>query len=343
MLPAIFGLAGATLSAEERSLFQRVNPLGFILFGRNVEQRDQLRALTDSLREVTGRDDLPILIDQEGGRVARLTPPEWLSWPPAATFAAAYKKDPELACQAARCNYEALGLELAEVGITVDCAPVLDVPQLGAHDIIGDRAFGDGVDSIVHLGAVALEGLAAAGVVGVIKHIPGHGRAGADSHLALPEVTASTEELAIDLAPFQALAYAPMAMTAHIRYPAWDNIHCATLSPTIIRSVIREQTGFDGLLMSDDLDMKALEGSIPELGLQAVQAGCDVALNCWGRYDDMCGLADSLPPASDDCRRRLDAAMTARTPFSGSMAELNERKRVLIEERDSLVAEASLS
>ena len=339
MLPAIFGLAGATLSAEERSLFQRTNPLGFILFGRNVENRGQLSALTDSLREVTGRDNLPILIDQEGGRVARLGPPELLCWPPAETFAVAYNKDPDKARQAARCNFEALGLELAEVGITVDCAPVLDVPQPGAHDIIGDRAFGDGVDSIVHLGAAALEGLAAAGIVGVIKHIPGHGRAGADSHLALPEVTASTEELAIDLAPFKALAYAPMAMTAHIRYPAWDDVHCATLSPRIIQSVIREHIGFDGLLMSDDLDMKALEGSIPELGLQAVQAGCDVALNCWGRYDDMCGLADLLPPAGADCRRRLEAAMAARTPYTGSAAELQERKQAVIDERDTLIGQ----
>ena len=339
MLPVIFGLAGPVLSTEERSLFQRTNPLGFILFGRNVENRDQLSALTDSLREATGRDNLPILIDQEGGRVARLGPPEWLSWPSAATFAAAYTKDPDKARQAARCNFEALGLELAEVGITVDCAPVLDVPQPGAHDIIGDRAFGDGVDSIVQLGAAALEGLAKAGIVGVIKHIPGHGRAAADSHLALPEVTASAEELATDLAPFKALAYAPMAMTAHIRYPAWDEDQCATLSPRIIQSVIREHIGFDGLLMSDDLDMKALEGSIPELGLQAVQAGCDVALNCWGRYDDMCGLADLLPPASGDCRRRLEAAMAARTPFSGSAAELQERKQAVIDERDTLIGQ----
>lgn len=337
MLPVIFGLAGSVLSAEERSLFQRTNPLGFILFGRNVENRGQLSALTDSLREVTGRDNLPILIDQEGGRVARLGPPEWLSWPPAETFAVAYNKDPDKACQAARCNFEALGLELAEVGITVDCAPVLDVPQPGAHDIIGDRAFGTGIDSIVQLGAAALEGLAKAGIVGVIKHIPGHGRAGADSHLALPEVTASAEELATDLAPFKALAYAPMAMTAHIRYSAWDEVQCATLSPRIVQSVIREQIGFDGLLMSDDLDMKALEGSIPELGVQALQAGCDVALNCWGRFDDMCGLADLLPPASGDCRRRLEAAMEARTPFSGSAAELQERKQAVIDERDTLI------
>jgi len=343
VLPVIFGLAGSVLSAEERSLFQRTNPLGFILFGRNVENRDQLRALTDSLREVTGRDNLPILIDQEGGRVARLGPPEWLSWPPAETFAAAYNKDPDKACQAVRCNFEALGLELAEVGITVDCAPVLDVPQPGAHDIIGDRAFGTGIDSIVQLGAAALEGLAKAGIVGVIKHIPGHGRAAADSHLALPEVTASAEELATDLAPFKALAYAPMAMTAHIRYSAWDDVHCATLSATIIRSVIREQIGFDGLLMSDDLDMKALEGSIPELGLQAVQAGCDVALNCWGRFDDMCGLADLLPPASGDCRLRLEAAMEARTPFFGSASELQERKQAVIDERDTLIKQPRLS
>jgi beta-N-acetylhexosaminidase len=337
MLPAIFGLAGLALTEQERALFQRVNPLGFIVFARNIESRKQLGALTRELREVTGRDNLPILIDQEGGRVARLGPPEWLSWPPAQVFAEAYRRDLERACRATACNFEALGLELAEIGITVDCAPVLDLPQPGAHDIIGDRAFGSDVEAIVALGRVALEGLARAGIVGVIKHIPGHGRAGADSHVALPEVTTGLDELALDLAPFKALADAPMAMTAHIRYTAWDPKHCATLSPTIIKDIIRGEIGFDGLLMSDDLDMKALEGSVPALGREAILAGCDVALNCWGKLEDMCGLAEQLPAATDECRRRLDAAMDSRVAFLGYPNELAQRQQALLAEREQLL------
>lgn len=335
MLPAILGLSGTELSAEERGFFAEVQPLGFILFARNIADKTQLRALTDSLRELTGRAALPILIDQEGGRVARLTPPEWNLWPPAQDFARAHRHNPELALRAALCNYQALALELAQVGVSVDCAPVLDVPVSGAHDIIGDRAYGGDPQVIADFGQTVRDGFQEAGLVSVIKHLPGHGRAGADSHETLPRVTASAEELARDLLPFQRHRTAPMAMTAHIVYDAWDPEHCATLSPSVIADIIRGSIDFDGLLMSDDLDMKALTGSIPERGLRAVQAGCDVALNCWGRMEDMQGLATLLPTASPDCHRRLEQAMATWRPCPDDAAQ---RQRSLVAERDRCLA-----
>ena len=337
MLPAIFGLQGPRLTEREAGFLREVQPLGIILFGRNIESRHQLRALTDTLRDLLERDNLPILIDQEGGKVARLGPPEWPVYPPAYDFSRLYQHDPEAALAAVRFNYEALGLDLAAAGITVDCAPVLDVPQPGAHDIIGNRAFGDHPDVIAKLGAAALEGLEQAGVTGVIKHIPGHGRAEADSHEALPTVTATAAELEIDLAPFQALAGAAMAMTAHVRYTAWDPEHCATLSSRVIRDIIRERIGFDGLLMSDDLDMKALHGSVPELALAALEAGCDVALNCWGKMDDMEGMARVLPEASVACRHRLADAVAHLQPL-GEAANIRDRQRRCAAERDRLLS-----
>lgn len=338
MLPAIFGLSGPVLTADEIDLFKAVEPVGFILFARNIQNRQQLRALTDSLRELVGRDNLPILIDQEGGRVARLGPPEWQRWPEAELFARLHCVDPHKARRAAQANYEALGLDLAEVGINVNCAPVLDVVQPDAHDIIGDRAFGTDPIIIADLGQAVLNGLEAAGVVGVIKHIPGHGRAMADSHEDLPVVAASDDDLNLDLAPFIALSHAPMAMTAHILYTAWDPRHCATLSPAIIRGIIRERIGFDGLLMSDDLDMKALKGSVPELAHAAIESGCDVVLNCWGKMGDMRGIATRLPEATVECRRRLTESVAHLQPL-GESANIQERQRELIAERDSLLAE----
>ena len=335
MLPAIFGLSGLNVTPEERDFFAESNPLGYILFARNIESKHQVRGLTDSLRELSGRDDLPILIDQEGGRVARLGPPEWCQWPAAQDFARAYQRDPERARNAAACNFEALGLELAQVGVSVDCAPVLDVPVPGAHDIIGDRAFGDDPLTIADLGQAAIDGFREAGVISVVKHIPGHGRAQADSHEDLPRVSASAEMLARDLLPFQHHRGAPMAMTAHIVYEVWDPEQCATLSPTVIREVIRGSIGFDGLLMSDDLDMKALRGSIAERGLGAVQAGCDVALNCWGRMADMRDLAERLPAAGPDCHRRLARAMGDWRPCP---EDAGDRQTDLIETRDRLLA-----
>lgn len=337
MLPAIFGLSGLELTDDERELFRSSDPLGFILFARNIDSPNQVLALTDALRELSGRADLPILVDQEGGRVARLGPPHWRGWPPAREFADAFARDPERARAAALCNYQALALDLVALGITVDCAPVLDVPVPGAHDIIGDRAFGEDPATIATLGAALLEGFSRVGVVGVIKHIPGHGRSHADSHEALPRVSAPAQELQRDLQPFRALADAPMAMTAHIVYEAWDEQHCATLSPRIISDVIRGDIGFDGLLMSDDLDMKALAGPVPQRGAAALQAGCDVALNCWGRIDDMRGLAEVLPSASADCLRRLTSAMSI-TAAAPNLRDIAAQQQELLARRDALLA-----
>ena len=337
MLPAIFGLSGLELTDDERELFRSSDPLGFILFARNIDTPTQVLALTDALRELSGRADLPILVDQEGGRVARLGPPHWRGWPPAREFADAFARDPERARAAALCNYQALALDLVALGITVDCAPVLDVPVPGAHDIIGNRAFGEDPATIATLGAALLEGFSRVGVVGVIKHIPGHGRSRADSHEALPRVSAPAQELQRDLQPFRALADAPMAMTAHIVYEAWDEQHCATLSPRIISDVIRGDIGFDGLLMSDDLDMKALAGPVPQRGAAALQAGCDVALNCWGRIDDMRGLAEVLPSASADCLRRLTSAMSI-AAAAPDLRDIADQQQELLARRDALLA-----
>ena len=336
MLPAIFGLSGLELTDDERELFRSSDPLGFILFARNIDTPTQVLALTNALRELSGRADLPILVDQEGGRVARLGPPHWRGWPPAREFADAFARDPERARVAALYNYQALALDLVALGITVDCAPVLDVPVPGAHDIIGDRAFGEDPATIATLGAALLEGFSRVGVVGVIKHIPGHGRSRADSHEALPRVSAPAQELQRDLQPFRALADAPMAMTAHIVYEAWDEQHCATLSPRIISDVIRGDIGFDGLLMSDDLDMKALAGPVPQRGAATLQAGCDVALNCWGRIDDMRGLAEVLPSASADCLRRLASAMSI-TAAAPDLRDIAAQQQELLARRDALL------
>ena len=337
MLPVIFGLSGPCLTADEQSFFKDANPAGYILFARNIENPEQLRALTDSLREVAGRDDLPILIDQEGGRIARLGPPHWRAWPAAATLAGLSESSADLDRAIARvqCNYEALGLELAAMGINVTCAPVLDVPQPDAHDIIGDRAFARTPETVAKLGRACLAGLQLAGVAGVIKHIPGHGRALSDSHESLPRVTTSDSELASDLAPFTALADAPMAMTAHVIYEVWDAEHCASVSATVIQEQIRQRIGFDGLLISDDLDMKALSGDIPARAAAVLAAGCDIALNCWGRLDDMNGIAEQVPAMTADATERITRACAPLRIAQGSSA-LNARIDELVARRDSL-------
>jgi len=251
MLPAILGLSGPALTDDERGFFRAADPAGYILFARNCADPAQLRSLTDSLRDLSGRADLPILVDQEGGRVARLKPPAWPAFPAAARFAALYRRAPISAIEAARAGAEAIAFVLAEAGINVDCLPVLDVPREGADEVIGDRALGGEPMQVAALGRAMLDGLAAGGVAGVVKHIPGHGRATADSHKSLPVVDADEEELAIDLAPFRALADAPMAMAAHILYPAWDDARPASASPEIIGKVIRGRIGFDGLLITE--------------------------------------------------------------------------------------------
>lgn len=309
MKPVIFGLAGETVSDDERALFRACDPAGYILFGRNIADPVQLRALTDSLREIAGRDDLFIMIDQEGGRVARMRPPQWPAFPAAGEFAALYDIAPSSMIEAARCNARALGAMLAQAGITANAAPVLDVRQEGASDIVGDRAYGDEPMRVAALGRATLDGLRDGGVVGIVKHMPGHGRALVDSHHALPTVTASAEELALDMAPFRTLHRAPAGMTAHIVYTAWDEERPASLSPRVIGEIIRGEIGFDGLLMSDDLDMKALNGAADELAAGVVAAGCDLALNCWGRMDEMTAIAARLPEMRGASRERLDRAM----------------------------------
>ena len=336
MTPAIFGLEGLAMTPSEHDFFKSAAPMGYILFGRNVENRDQLRRLTDELRDLHGTAALPILIDQEGGRVARMQSPEWLRYPPAAVFGSVFAKDPEAAIGACRANFEALALDLAEVGITVTCAPVLDVPVEGAHDVIGDRAFSHDPERVSAMGRACLDGLRAAGVDGVIKHIPGHGRAATDSHLALPHVDASLSQLRNDLTPFKALSDASMAMTAHVIYESWDKDRCATLSPTVITDVIRGEIGFDGLLMSDDLDMKALSGDIGDLALEAQTAGCDVVLNCWAKMDDMVAIAEKMSAPSSQTIKRLERVILGLSSTRPS-ATLRDRQQALLAQRDALL------
>lgn len=334
MIPAIFGLSGPRLTADERAFFADADPAGYILFGRNVVDREQLRVLTDELRAIHGRPELLVTIDQEGGRVARMKPPAWPAYPTGEAFDRLYDIAPASAIEAARCNAEALGLDLAEAGITVDCWPVLDLRQPDGHDVIGDRALGHEPLRVAALGRAILDGLARAGVAGVVKHMPGHGRALADSHKELPTVTADAAALAADLAPFAALAAAPIAMTGHIRFTAWDADNPATQSPFIIAEIIRRQIGFAGLLLTDDLDMEALAGPVPERAARALAAGCDLALNCWARMEDMIGIAQACPTLREDSAVRLAAALAGTAPGTADPA----RHAALVAQRDSLLA-----
>jgi beta-N-acetylhexosaminidase len=303
MKPVIFGIAGLALTPDERAFFAEADPAGYILFKRNIRDREQVRALTDALRDLSGRADLPILIDQEGGRVARMGPPEWPAFPGGPAFAALYETAPMSAIQAMRANGQALGLMLAEVGISVDCAPIIDVAQPDTTEAITCRAYGAEPMQVAALGRAMLEGLAAGGVVGVVKHMPGHGRARVDSHHLLPTVTADAAALEVDLEPFRTLAQAPMGMTSHIVFEAWDRDRPATLSPIVIEQVIRGAIGFDGLLMTDDIDMKALSGTAGEKAAGAIAAGCDlvhpIAGRGWTRWSrSPAGSARSaMPPA----------------------------------------------
>lgn len=335
MIPAVFGLSGLTLTDDERAFFRDSDPAGYILFGRNIENREQLRRLTDELRALDGRTNLPILIDQEGGRVARMKSPEWPLFPSGAAFDALYDRAPASAIEAARLNAMALAIMLAEVGITVDCLPLLDVRQPGASDVIGDRALGSEPMRVAALGRAILGGLQAGGVVGIVKHIPGHGRALLDTHEALPTVTAADRELQTDLAPFAALRDAAMAMTCHVIFEAWDPDRPATLSPVVIDNVIRQRIGFHGLLMTDDLDMKALSGDVPSRAADAIAAGCDIALNCWGKMDDMVGIANALDPISTVSRARLEGAMDRIAGDSDG-----REFATLVDQRDALLATA---
>jgi beta-N-acetylhexosaminidase len=311
---AIFGCAGPVLTAQERAFFAAKNPFGFILFARNVQAPDQVRALVKALRESVGRNDAPVLIDQEGGRVARLKPPHWRAAPAAAKIADLADQDIDSACEAAWLNARLIGGELAALGIDVDCAPVCDVPVAGSHDVIGDRAYGTDPGRVATIARAAALGFLDAGVLPVIKHIPGHGRARADSHLELPTVDTQRAELeTTDFVPFRALADMPWAMTAHVLYTALDKERPATTSPTIIRDIIRGQIGFDGVLVSDDLSMKALGGGFAERTRAALAAGCDLALHCNGDMAEMEGVASAAGPLSEPARKRIARAASRRS------------------------------
>jgi len=302
----IFGLSGTELLAEERDFFAEVQPVGFILFRRNVDTPAQVRALTESLRACVERPPF-ILIDQEGGRVRRLRPPHWPDYPPAAHYRE-FARSPEEERELVRLGARLMAHDLHDLGINVDCAPVLDVPQPGAHDIIGDRAYGTSREDVAVMGRAACEGFLAGGVLPVIKHIPGHGRAGADSHAALPIVEAGYDEIvATDFYPFQVCADMPLAMTAHVLYRAIDKKHPATTSKKTMR-LIRDLIGFDGLIMCDDLSMNALSGHLSRRARQSLRAGCDVLLHCNGSLPQMKEVAAEAPKLKGNALRRAEAA-----------------------------------
>ncbi len=307
---AIYGCAGTALSADERAFFRAAQPWGFIVFARNVESRDQLRALTSALRETVNDAAAPILIDQEGGRVARLKPPQWRECPAAARFGTVHAASPDAGREAVYLNARLIAYDLCEVGLNVDCLPLLDVPVEGADAIIGDRAFARDPSAIIDLGRAAIEGLMEGGVLPVMKHIPGHGRATADSHLALPRVATGAEELsATDFVTFRSLNHCPMAMTAHVIYDAIDPQRPATTSPRVIRDVIRGEIGFDGLLMSDDVSMNALSGPISVRAKAALFAGCDVVLHCNGKMEEMREVAEEAKPLEGLSLKRAQSAL----------------------------------
>ena len=299
----VLGCAGERLSAEERRFFTEADPLGFVLFRRNCKTPDQLRALVAEFREAVGRADAPVLIDQEGGRVARLQPPHWRAYPAPARIAAL--PDP-LAAEAASLGARLIADDLAALGITVDAIPVLDLPVPGADAVIGDRAYGSAPERVARLGRAVCEGALAGGVLPIIKHIPGHGRALVDSHRALPRVAAERAVLtASDFAPFRALAAMPWAMTAHIVYEAIDAAAPSTFSRQVIDDIIRGEIGFDGVLISDDLSMGALAGGLGERTRRALDAGCDLALHCNGVLAEMEEVAEAAAPLSPQAQTRV--------------------------------------
>ena len=316
----ILGCSGTTLTPEEAAFFRDVRPWGFILFKRNIGAPDAVRALTAALRETVGRADAPVLIDQEGGRVQRMGPPHWPKYPSGRRVGAL---SPDLARLGARL----MAHDLAEVGINVDCAPMLDVPVAGSDDIVGDRAFGTAPEAVIATGRAVAEGLLAGGVLPVIKHMPGHGRATCDSHLSLPVVEADRASLAAsDFRPFRALADLPLGMSAHVVFTEIDPERPATLSPTVIREIVRGEIGFDGLLMTDDLSMHALKGPFRERAEAAFSAGIDVVLHCNGRMEEMQAVAEATPRLSGEAARRAQAALARLSvPEAFDVAEARAR------------------
>ncbi|MBV9458235.1 MAG: beta-N-acetylhexosaminidase [Bradyrhizobium sp.] len=309
----ITGLAGTELSHAERDFIRAERPWGFILFRRNIDTPSQVTALTNEIRDVLGVADVPILVDQEGGRVQRFRPPNWPLYPAGAAFGQLYDIAPALGLKAARLSARLIADDLTRVGVTVDCLPLADVPIAGADEVIGDRAYGNEPDKVAGIARAVTEGLEQGGILPILKHIPGHGRATADSHLALPVVDTSKNELeTIDFAAFKPLADVPMAMTAHVVFSAYDAAHPATTSATMIERVIRGLIGFQGLLMSDDVGMNALAGSIAERTKALLAAGCDMVLACSGEPDEMHQVARETPELSGKALARAKAALASR-------------------------------
>ncbi len=317
----ILGCAGPALGADEAALFREARPWGFILFARNVETPDQVRRLVADLRETVGREDAPVLIDQEGGRVRRLRPPHWRAYPPGAAYG-------EKGADMARLGGRLIADDLTALGINVDCAPVLDLPAEGAHAVIGDRAFGARPTEAATLARAMADGLLSGGVLPIVKHIPGHGRATSDSHEALPRVEASRKALeSWDFQPFRLLSDLPAAMTAHVVYAAFDPVHPATTSKVTIDQAIRGFIGFDGLLISDDLEMKALTGTLKERAEASLAAGCDIALQCHGGLSDMIEVVSGVGPLEGRAAERAEAALARLTsPRAAFDAEAEGRR-----------------
>lgn len=319
----ISGCAGLALGDAERRFFAATRPCGLILFQRNCGTPEQIRTLIGDFKESVGSGEVLVVIDQEGGRVQRLKPPHWRHMPPARCYGCLYAIDREMAARAAFAGARLTAEELHDLGITVNTMPVLDVPQEGAHEIIGDRAYGTDPDTVIALGHAVMEGCLAGGVLPVIKHVPGHGRACADSHLALPRIDVEPAELdAIDFWPFHALRHAPLAMTAHVLLPAFDDWRPASISPVIMGEVIRNQIGLTGLVMSDDIGMKALGGSFAERARGVIDAGCDVALHCSGNLAEMMQVAEAVPPVEGLAAERFaNARAHLRVPEPFDAAE----------------------
>jgi len=309
----ITGVSGLELTAAERAFIRSERPWGLILFKRNIETRDQVANLIREFRTEVGEGGAPVLIDQEGGRVQRFGPPNWPVYPPGAVFGALYDLDPALGLRAAWLSARLIAADLIETGITVDCLPLADVPVPGADAVIGNRAYGTEPGKVARIARAVTEGLEQGGVLPVLKHIPGHGRATADTHFRLPEVDTPRSELEqVDFAAFQPLADLPMAMTAHVVFSALDPAHPATTSATIITQVIRGVIGFQGLLMSDDVSMNALSGSIAERTRAILAAGCDMVLHCNGNLEEMRDVARETPELSGKALERAQRALASR-------------------------------
>jgi beta-N-acetylhexosaminidase len=337
----ITGLSGTALTPQERSFLRQADPWGLILFKRNVDAPDQLRALVAAFREAVGRTDAPVLVDQEGGRVQRLGPPHWPKYPAGADYGRLWDRDPAQALEAARLGGQLIAADLAPLGIDVDCLPLADVPAAGADPVIGDRAYGASVEKVAAIASALAEGLMEGGVLPVLKHLPGHGRANADSHLRLPAVAADRSSLeAVDFAAFRPLAHLPLGMTAHVVFSDVDPSAPATTSRTMVQGVIRDSIGFEGALMTDDISMGALSGAIKDRSRSSLAAGCDLVLHCNGQLEEMHAVADSVPPLGGRAGERAAAALAARRPpreldlqartrFAALMAAVQGRDKVL--------------